>query len=155
MLTLHTQEQMSQQEDAVAQLAEYQAEYAAEMDAIKLQHEQALTAHADQALRQSEDQQSRHKVLLAEREAEHERQLERFHAMHAEAMTDEQLLHAEQLHELRVGHARALADMVSPACTLQRHTFHCVMRAGGLPVSQSLFTSTCCVDRSCTKICCC
>ena len=133
MLTLNTQEQVSQQEDAVAQLAEYQAEYAAELDAIKLLHEQALTAHADQALRQSEDQQSSHEALLAERGEEHKRQLERFHAMHAEAMTDEQLLHAQKLSELQDGHARALADMVSPACC--KGTVYYVMRVDVLHVS--------------------
>lgn len=121
----------------MAQLAEYQAEYATELDAVKLQHEQALTVHDHQALSRCQDQQSRHETLLAEREAEHERQLERFHAMHAEAMADGQLLHAEQLCELKDGHDRTLADMVSHACLLQRvHTVYCMMESRCLLHSQ-------------------
>ena len=107
------QEQASQQQDAVAQLAEYQAEYATELDAIKLQQEQALSVSRNQALGRLQEQQSIQEALLAEREAVHEGQLERFHAMHAEAITDGQLRHAEQLCELKDGHARALADMAS------------------------------------------
>lgn len=116
------QEKVSQQEDAVVQLAEYQAEYAAELDAVKLQHEQALTAHDHQALAQSREQQLKQEALLAEMEADHERQLECFHAMHAEAMTDGQLLHAEQLRKLKDGHAKALADMASLHAA-QVHTY--------------------------------
>lgn len=155
MLSLYTQEQVAQQEDAVAQLAEYQAEYATELNTIKLQHEQALTVHDHQALSRSQDQQSRHEALLAERQAEHERQLERFHAMHAEAMTDGQLLHAEQLCELKDGHDLTLAHMVSHACTLQRYILSVAFDEEQMSLAQLLFSTVCCLDRPCPDICYC
>ena len=105
------QEQASQQHDAMAQLAEYQKEYAAELDAIKLQHQQALSTDQQQTLVQLQEQQSRHEALLAERDSALQRHLERFHAMHAEAMTDGQMQRAEQLFKLKDDHAKALADL--------------------------------------------
>lgn len=97
----------------MAQLAGYQKEYAAELDAITLHHQQALGTDRQQALVRLQEQQSSHESLLAERDSAHERHLESFHAMHAEAMTDEQMRHAEQLSELNNDHAKALADLTS------------------------------------------
>lgn len=121
------QEQASQQHDALVQLAGYQREYAAELDAIKLHHKQALSTDQQQASVQFQAQQSRHEALLAERDSAHKRHLERFHAMHAEAMTDGQMQHAEQLCELKDNHAKAVADLTSlhankvhPQATLSR-----------------------------------
>lgn len=94
----------------MAQLAEYQEEYAAELNAIKL-HEQALSTHQQQALVQLQELQLRQEALLAERDSAHERELKRFHAMHAEAMTDAQVQLSSELCDLKDNHAKALADL--------------------------------------------
>lgn len=97
----------------MAQLAEYQEEYATELKAIQLQHEQALNTHQQQALVQLQELHLRQTGLLAERDSAHERELERFHAMHAEAMTDGQLQRSLELCDLKDDHAKELADLSS------------------------------------------
>lgn len=97
----------------MAQLAEYQEEYATELNAIKLQHQRALSIHQQQALVQLQEQQLRQEALLGDRDSAHERELERFHAMHTEAMTDAQMQLSSELCNLKADHAKALADLSS------------------------------------------
>ena len=121
---MSAQERAVQQQEAMAQLAEYQAEYAAELTAIKQQHQQAAadmqsqyaaqqhrqTLEHQQALDRLADELSQQQHVLAERQQEHELQLERFHA---KALAAGQLHHEEHMHQLRGTQQQELADLIS------------------------------------------
>ncbi len=103
------QKSEGQQRDAVSQLAEYQAEYATELDSIKLQHEQAA----------------------AQVQAQHQMQLQDLTALHQQAQTqvqEQQLKHeqaaiaAHEQHQCHLDELRAYSEHSAAKAQLHRET---------------------------------
>lgn len=93
------QEQASQHQEAVAQLAEYQAEYASELDAIKLQHQQAAAGMQSQHVSQLQAQTLEHQHSLSQVAEQHAQILGKLEQQHQQALDkmQGQLLEEQQL----------------------------------------------------------
>ena len=105
------QELNHQQEQALQQLAQYQAEYSAELVSASLQHTQTicrlqqqqqseledLTAKCDAANTQLEEQQLEHGRRQEEAEEQYRQQLSELNAVHAEKVSAQEALSASQV----------------------------------------------------------
>ena len=123
------QEHATQQQEAVAQLAEYQAEYASELDTIKLQHQQAAAGMQAQHTSQLQAQATHHQYSLSQVAEQHAQTLGTLEQQHQQALdkSQEQLLEAQQLltkgesvHECQLGRFHAMHAEAMTHAQLQR-----------------------------------
>lgn len=100
-----------EQEQAIAQLTQYQAEYSAELDALSLQHEQAISklqtehrdilsginAKVDQAAALCSKQQLHHEQVLQDKQRGLQQELTELRAQHEKEMAEQQALLASKV----------------------------------------------------------